>query len=272
MPLVENADEIYQPTPHLVAFVDALGFSEEIKKTANRVNEYFNIVDRVRTFLSQIDPAHTDFVKMTTIGDSVILAVEMPPTIESSAAEIVFIDRSHELYKAVAYLQAGMASVDIWTRGAITFGPLHFKENRIVGPAFTRAYFLEQTVAKYPRVILDGGVIRASGRSTCAEYRAISKIGQFFYNPSYFRATEVDLPRDVPTFIDFAPHSSQIRDKVTWIKDVSRFVAKHLQEDANHYAKYRWMGDYLLNYIMNEPVIFQDAEVREEVHRLLRDS
>src|SRR5271156_3287745 len=45
-------------------------------------------------------------------------------------------------------------------RGAITSGSLFHHERYIVGPALVRAYQIEQSVAIYPRIILDDAAMK----------------------------------------------------------------------------------------------------------------
>jgi len=62
---------------------------------------------------------------------------------------------------AILLTQAGLLNNGIFSRGAITHGDFFIdkEKNLFFGPAFGRAYQLEQRCAKYPRVILDPSIL-----------------------------------------------------------------------------------------------------------------
>jgi hypothetical protein len=263
----------YSATQHVVAFIDALGFSTKIKTSPETVDLYLHNIDHVREVWGKKHPHFTKLIKMTTIGDSLILAIELLP-IDNSEFQNALRKRLAILGDLVAGIQGALAMQNIWVRGAITFGELVFDEsNRIVGPAFHRAYHLEKTVARVPRIILDGLVVGASGFDSVTDLIRSIEIKDLFYDSRASRPSEVELLKDVPTFIDFAARSDSITDRFAWIRQVSINVSRRLREDVEHYSKYRWVADYLLNYLLIDPTLKIIAgDDIAEIRHLLRQS
>ena len=58
------------------------------------------------------------------------------------------------LLNAIANLTLDLMQEGLLIRGAIAKGKLYHKKGVMFGPAFIEAHRIEQTVAKYPRVVL----------------------------------------------------------------------------------------------------------------------
>jgi hypothetical protein len=242
---------MYSPTFHLLAFVDALGFSREIaKRPFVRVEVYLRILAALSAGWVKREPKRE--LKITAIGDSIVLGLEVPSSEDDGRPvpgdEDQFLRAAYHLAYAVSELQVGLAIEDIWTRGAITYGEVDFNPGigRLLGPAFHRAYYLESTIAKYPRVIIDGRVIAASGASTSHKFAnrlekvSIESRGVVF---DFAIQDSNSLPHDVPTFVDFLrwarPEGAQV------LITLAEHVSRHLKDDAEHFTKYQWMAEYI---------------------------
>jgi hypothetical protein len=128
-----------------VAFIDVLGFAELVKQsdanptaraklgkliTADKLFERF-----VGKFLRFADAAF--------FSDSFVLSVHPP---ESALIYLI---------RETGYLCRYLLLQGFPSRGAITTGSLYHDGRFVVGPALVGAYRLEQSVAIYPRIILD---------------------------------------------------------------------------------------------------------------------
>lgn len=270
-------DKYYRPTPHLVAFVDALGFSREIlRDDSEKLNIYFEMIERAKS--EWRSRSGKKELKVTTVGDSVVLSVEhtgkqtSDKFFESTEAE--FENKLYNLCFAVAELQSGLAVHDIWTRGAITYDSIDTQDGRLVGPAFHRAYHLESQVAKFPRVILDGRITSAAGCATAQElvFRVnnVDTQSPILYNFSPLvdlkLTSDVDLPHDVPTFVSFAEVMPDGISKKEFFDVTSGHIARRLRENVEHYPKYRWVADYFGH------VLKRDRKDFDLVLKTLRES
>lgn len=267
----------YSPTPHLVAFVDALGFSREIlRENSKKLNTYFEMIEQAK--LEWKNREGKQELKVTTVGDSVVLSVEHAGKETDDkffeSTEPGFETKLYNLCFAVAELQSGLAVHDIWTRGAITYHSIDTHDGRLVGPAFHRAYHLESQVAKFPRVILDGRITNVAGCSTAQELvNKVNLIGRtkpVLYN---FNAlvdlkltNDGDLPHDVPTFVDFAQIMPSGILKKNYFEITSGYLARRLRENVEYYPKYRWVADYFVQSLK------PDYKNFELIVRILRES
>lgn len=271
---------MYEPKAHLLAFVDALGFAREIQRTSSKpIEDYLRVLKSLKESWKTRQAKRA--LKLTTIGDSTILAIEIAGKREGNRLVPEdyngFLDGLYNLTFAVAELQTGFALSNIWTRGAVTYDDVDFQRNddRLLGPAFHRAYHLEATVAKVPRVIVDGRVIAAMGVSTVHEFienaHEYRRDCPLFYDFSIQRPV-TELHRDVPTFVDFAGWArSQVGG--TMLLKLAEHVASRLKEDVEHFAKYRWLADYLSFAILETPIDEAFTLEQRDLHiRLLDES
>ena len=243
---------IYKPRAHLLAFVDALGFSHEISNPKS---------DKIDTYLKTFDLLTKGWrgrgakknLKLSTIGDSIILGIEIPGANTGGTmmpeSQFDFFEALYNLSFAIAELQYGLAINNIWTRGAITYGLVDFdpKIGRLLGPAFHRAYYLEQKIARFPRVILDGGIVKAGSASTAHEL--VAKINNRGDTKTLFDFHDVpvlfDIPHDVPAFVDFGSWTA-VRMGRSALDALAVNLSARFKGDAEHFHKYSWMAEYLL--------------------------
>jgi hypothetical protein len=265
-------DDNYRPTPHFLAFVDALGFSKEIKGAATeRANKYFQVI--AATTAAWAQRGRKQDLKIRAIGDSLIIGVEDNQPGTSTTCELErrrSIPRKlYDLCFAVGELQATLAMHDIWTRGAITYDQVEFNDKRIVGPAFHNALKLEEQVAKYPRVILDGKIIDACGLSTAGELvatvNAVDENKPLLYDFWLDFNLRSSLIHDVPTFVDFIRIPPPGFSESELLKQLVPSLARHLRENVEHFAKYKWLAEYIKISILRsgyQPGPFQDCDLQ----------
>ena len=237
-----------------VAFIDVLGFSNIVNDNRpegiQKLNTYFTIIDDVITKLRDIDAKRE--IGYITISDSIILTIPQSQNMKKN------INNLRQLCMAVGAIQSSLAIANIWVRGAIASGDTYFdsSRNQIVGPAYISAYNLENTIAKYPRVIVDSKIISQLGFHNATEFiKAINTSnngGLGFINWGttilYCWEDQIGYPnalidRDVPLFIDYLCPIVERGglDLVTIIGNVE----SNIYCDTKQYEKYRWVADYL---------------------------
>jgi hypothetical protein len=144
------AMSIGQPTPftsncnmsNIVAFLDLLGFKDKILQHSGED------IDKIYTLLFQLLETAAHSIESLVVSDSVVLKTLASP------------DNLRHLLELVRLLQAELLLKGVLVRGAITAGEIVFKTQdngriRLYGRAYQQAYYLEQTLATFPRVILD---------------------------------------------------------------------------------------------------------------------
>ncbi|MGB0920292.1 MAG: hypothetical protein ACPG1C_03110 [Alphaproteobacteria bacterium] len=126
----------------VVGFADILGFAQLVEK-ADRNSQ---IRQRILEALSNAQNAgknlkHADF-KAHFLSDCFYFSAEN--SLEGFSAVSI----------ALSVATSNMQNVGVYLRGGITVGNAHHSEDYIFGKAVNEAYWLESTIAKYPRVIL----------------------------------------------------------------------------------------------------------------------
>ena len=149
---MKKSNNHYKTTECIVAFIDILGSSEMIMADAQKSLEivhsaYTESIDLFKRIFG--DNGKTPSVKI--FSDNIIIAVHRQKESEQAAFTAVAI--------MSAIIQVQFLKHELLTRGAICSG-CYFADNMMVwGTALVKAYKLENTVAIYPRVIIDPELI-----------------------------------------------------------------------------------------------------------------
>jgi hypothetical protein len=143
MPAIDPDSFDYQE--RAVAFIDVLGFAELVKQSAANPTARANIsklIDTNRLF-ERFTRELLRFAEAAFFSDTFVLSMHSP--------EIRLI----HLIREAGQLCRRLLLQGFPCRGAITTGSLYHQNRFVVGPALVVAHRLEQSVAVYPRVILD---------------------------------------------------------------------------------------------------------------------
>jgi hypothetical protein len=134
-----------------VAFIDILGFSSHVRQSEHSPSEaekLVKIMDRIseRWSYPALQSTHEvlceDF-RSQSFSDCTVLSEAATPK------------GLHYLLLMVTQFALDLLANGFLLRGGIAKGPLHHSKNAVFGPAFLKAYDLEQNIAEYPRIIVD---------------------------------------------------------------------------------------------------------------------
>ncbi len=132
----------------LVAFIDVLGFSDMVNRTATDVKKLRHLTAALKNLYNKIweweaDGSYSSFA-FTQFSDSIVI---------SSLAE------SSDSFEMLMQLLIGVMELvddyDVLVRGGIAKGQLIHDRTMVVGPAMVEAYHLESKKAIYPRIIIE---------------------------------------------------------------------------------------------------------------------
>ena len=152
-----NYEECY------IAFLDIIGFKDLINHLD--CDDILKIYDKIdcETFLL------TDLKDVVMNGKLLAISVIPAPSFPSpllSASVCMYIDANIKnaligLIAACSYFQVKMLSLDnpIMVRGAIVKGNIYAKNDIVFGSGLTKAYLLEEKIAKVPRVIIPTSIV-----------------------------------------------------------------------------------------------------------------
>ena len=153
----------------IAAFIDILGFSNEIKNTWNnteeelfqRMKKFTNIVNS--NISKQIKKVHSDAERDTyygcnirTFSDSVIILYAFNGEPDKRR---FLIGLYYTLY-TVSFVWRVALNLNFTVRGGIDFGKMRWNNNVFLGPAFIKAYELESKTAISSRVLMGGEICR----------------------------------------------------------------------------------------------------------------
>lgn len=158
----------------LVLFLDFLGFKELIKRTTSSpklIGDITSAIDHIQKLADTGD--YMDTVRLTQFSDSVVLSYNVQ---EASSA--------FDLINTVGFIVVNLADRGFLVRGGVAVGQLVHTDNYLFGPAFNRAYEIENREAIYPRVVVDSEVLLAAGGAPAAHHSSDEEQG---YVKSFLR-------------------------------------------------------------------------------------
>jgi hypothetical protein len=142
---IERRVAIERYERRLVAFFDVLGWRQKIAEAAvdhTKLHEVHR-VSRVFAAISKTPPSpHAVKLVQTSFSDHVVVSAPVAADFTPVLARL-------------AILPLGTAQFGCYVRGAVMIGEILHDSEIVHGPALIRAYDLEQSVARVPRIILD---------------------------------------------------------------------------------------------------------------------
>src|SRR5262249_24937443 len=128
--------------------IDILGFSEIVRNSissAEQATELVRILEKIssRAEPLEFDQSHGDDFRAQSFSDCIVVSERAT---QAGLEHLLFV---------VSQLQLDLLANRILTRGGITKGKLYHTDKIVLGPALITAYHLENTIAAYPRVIVD---------------------------------------------------------------------------------------------------------------------
>jgi hypothetical protein len=136
-----------------VAFMDFLGFRklvEEVERDASRAERLLRDLRAPRELYDHLAPhfsrpGEAPF-RITAFSDSIVISASHPYLVTHVASSFY----SASLYRGM------------FVRGGIAIGPLYHDDQLVLGSAMIRAYEIEATIARVPRVVVDADVLRSA--------------------------------------------------------------------------------------------------------------
>ena len=137
---------------YFVAFLDILGFKNLVdNKTANEIHRMFSKVVQVKEIIKGKPYERSPFKNIQNYTSLVFFSDSIICAIPSDIPDAFLALTSHcMMIQHVFWMEKN----PIWVRGAIAKGPLYCKDNVVFGPSLIEAYRTEETLAKYPRIIM----------------------------------------------------------------------------------------------------------------------
>ena len=152
-----------RPIPHLVAFIDILGFGRELEsaRTEEDLRKCYAKVRKVQQEFqlhSADDEPATRLEQNTDYGRRVIglpdsIVVAITPNCRMAPVMGGYDLLGFSLFELIV-AQARCACQGIFVRGGISHGPFFFEDDVLLSPALARAYDMETNYAEHPVIVV----------------------------------------------------------------------------------------------------------------------
>jgi hypothetical protein len=132
----------------IVAFIDILGFKNIVENT-DKAFTIINIISNVKKSKKKlIKEIRETKIEITWFSDCIVISTPM---------NIYYLNL---LLAILQEIQLELIQNEILIRGGISMGDCFHNKDKLFGPAMNKAYKLESSQAKVPRIIIDEEIIK----------------------------------------------------------------------------------------------------------------
>lgn len=145
--------EILETSKYMVGYVDLLGFKKSIAKDVDNklLNTVYQCYVMAMTGSNMMSAIDKSSYKVKIFSDNIIIAIPCDPNASDDTNPIIVFNR---IVALMGMLQRIFLEKGIFVRGGITYGELFIDDVMVWGEALLEAYNLENSEAKYPRIII----------------------------------------------------------------------------------------------------------------------
>lgn len=226
--MAETSEKNY--SERYVGFLDILGFSNIVNSSAASLEgakKLIDAVEKIASFHQEYSESDPDDFQAQTFSDCIVMSENASPG-----------GLAH-LMSALSHASLELLELGIFVRGGLAKGLLYHSGQVVIGPALIKAYRIESTTARFPRILID-------------ELTHLD-----FDKPDYEKArSEWDIePKiayadDGPPFLDalnLIRHVDQFPEHVIVAEKIRTLIEEALQRsiyEPTHYEKLRWLAIY----------------------------
>jgi hypothetical protein len=234
--MANNGAQLFED--RFVAFLDILGFADYITDPSFDQSEKISRFYQLQANLSnlQSETAATDIkVEMSTFSDSVILSI---------------ISKSDDMDEpeALQHLIWAARIGDFLLEAPFFFGPMHHRQQIVLGKALVDAYRYEHKVARYPRVAVVGKARFCAERLEDANaWLRYSRDGPMFV---HFLADLEDFAASIPKIGWKAAIERPAFRSVVRITDLLKDKLEDSRDNPRHFENNKWFAIYFNEYVL----------------------
>jgi hypothetical protein len=237
-----TSDVIKKTEDCFVAFVDILGFTNQVKEADGNYEdlaEQLNLISRTGDVFKEL------FQKLNyiVVSDSIVISIPVDAVGTQTLAALV---------NLLANIQYNFFDrYRILMRGGLAIGRMYHDENIFLGEAYLAAYKLESTVAKYPRIIISKDVVSYAKENNIEDIR----YDKYSFNDFCLE----DTCWDSLFFIDYKGYGIKVWDNNLKVHDWGNKLQsgtnsykrnQKIKDDMTHSdpkiaEKNRWLNDYI---------------------------
>lgn len=147
-------EDLYRTRDAMVAFIDMLGASKQIKNNADMsLIKMHSAYDIAMELYGKLPAAKQELIKVRIFSDNIVIYAFC----DEGGARASF----YAVTKFAALIQARFTQMGILIRGGIARGSFFADELMIWGQALVDAYSLENSISIYPRVVIHPDIVEA---------------------------------------------------------------------------------------------------------------
>ena len=144
-------------TNHFVAYIDFLGIKNLIERDNLSLAELFSTVyKQIDTNISQINLIEKVHFKTKVFSDNLVLCFEIK---NNEKKDILFNKLNYFFAFLSAFQYFTLKDYGLTTRGGVTMGNMYIDDTFLIGKAIDDVYYFENTVANYPRIIVNSNIV-----------------------------------------------------------------------------------------------------------------
>ena len=232
------------------AFVDILGFTElvgAVERGALGFSEVRDLLSIVRSIEEDRGFAprigfHAANLRYQSISDAICLSAA------NRAAGLV------HLFWSLQYFGMSLLRKGYFARGAVVKGRMYHDDKMAFGDALVRAFNLEHTIARYPRIMLTREVAldveKYAAEDAMAEHLG-NTVSKGDDGPHYFHLLRALMILQLET-IDQDMRRTLVR-RFNKLADLIQLRFEEAADNPSHFEKVRWFADYWNDSISTLP-------------------
>lgn len=244
----------------IVAFIDLLGFSEQISKLNKKKS--IEMIEKLEwIFENVVNPSAPSQIQVNYFSDCICISENLPSKDSESYLDTVFY-----FLHSLIIIQGELIFQDILVRGGVSIDR-HYASNRIIfSKGLLKSYKIESKKAKNPVIMLDESVY-----SKIVQFHKKNPGGYLNEKHYYSKVNSllnlsIEQPngQHVLNYLSFwaeVDHESYILPYFKKHKDLIEAGAKAYLKDDHILSKYKWMANYHNFYLTKV------YELQPEVHK-----
>lgn len=229
----------FKTAPHFVAYLDLLAGKSLIKYNEDEsLNQLHSLLQVAKESCSHNSKALFPNCKVKIFSDNIIISCKLTGKIERDLAKI---NSAMTLISAIQIV--GMEMYHYLFRGGATVGNLFIDDVMVWGNALVRANELEDSLAVYPRIIIDEPLLDMLTMDKDIIENDYSKYS-------------LSLDKDNMYFLDYLKAYFKLlltpEIRLTFLEENYNFYKEKLPVEMNNVSqKLNWQLSYLQKYIAN---------------------
>jgi hypothetical protein len=223
------------------AFIDILGFRGLVRELQTDVSRFV----KLQAALTKIHrPGNaprkdwtTDF-RVQSISDAVAIST------------VANLSGLTHLFKAIETLAIDLLKEGYLIRGALVKGKLYHDDQMVFGDALVRAYDLESTIARYPRVMVTRDIIEEINQSTRGFFREQRQQYEIYLEQADDGPHYVHVLRNVASEIsriqnlNLPPEKQHSLEEYENMRDTIQKRLAESVDNPRHFEKVQWFARY----------------------------